>query len=309
MQAVWDTETPVPTQQSPQLALIMVPRQETDFTGSGGGGGGVGVSTASATGTDKGWVFPVNKPHAPDPRDNQALAVNTTDGTTVYEAAFAMVWVTDNSDAMNVNGAQAYASCNSCSAVAVAYQVVFVIDSDDSDDNVVAPQNLAGALNYECANCLTYGLARQVFITLDEPLSPAAMVKLGIVWARSRRTATPSKPVWCQSRTSNRSSTIHPRDHGDRRGRPAGNDPDDLRHVHATEHECRDVDHRRAVDDRAVDDRRTFRQRHDSGADHCGGDGRGDRARHRTVYGGYVCAGDRGEFGDQRTDRIQRPRH
>ncbi|WP_276026866.1 hypothetical protein [Mycolicibacterium litorale] len=186
LQAVWDTDSPMPTQQQPQLALIMVPRQETDFTGSSGS---AGVATAPApagaagTGPDAGWVFPVSKPLAPEPGDNQALAVNTTDGTTVYEAAFAMVYVTDNSDAMNVNEAQAYASCDSCSAVAVAYQVVFVIDSDATDDNIVAPQNLAGALNYECANCLTYALARQVFITLDEPLSEDAMKELDAVWA------------------------------------------------------------------------------------------------------------------------------
>ncbi|OBF53903.1 hypothetical protein A5778_10945 [Mycolicibacterium monacense] len=185
IQAVWDTDAPMPTQQAPQLALIMVPRQEVDYTGSSGSAGvsGGGAVAGSSTGADDGWVFPVNRPLAPEPGDNQALAVNTTDGTTVYEAAFAMVYVTDNSDAMNVNEAQAYASCDSCAAVAVAYQVVFVIDSDPADDNVVAPQNLAGALNYECANCLTYALARQVFITLDEPLSEEATKELDAVWA------------------------------------------------------------------------------------------------------------------------------
>ncbi|WP_231737304.1 hypothetical protein [Mycobacterium sp. IS-1742] len=186
LQAVWDTDVAMPTQQSPQLALIMVPRQETDYTGSSGSAGisgGGAVPAGSAAAPDDGWVFPVDRPLAPEPGDNQALAVNTTDGTAVYEAAFAMVYVTDNSDAMNVNEAQAYASCDSCAAVAVAYQVVFVIDSDPADDNVVAPQNLAGALNYECANCLTYALARQVFITLDEPLSEEATKELDAVWA------------------------------------------------------------------------------------------------------------------------------
>jgi putative peptide zinc metalloprotease protein len=144
------------------------------------GGGGV---VASPTTVDKGWVFPVSKPLAPGPGDNQALAVNTTDNTVDYEAAFAMVWITDGSDAMNINDAEAYASCNSCGAVAVAYQVVFVIDNDDTDNNVAAPQNLAGALNYDCVNCLTYALAQQLFVTLDEPLSPEAMAKLDELWA------------------------------------------------------------------------------------------------------------------------------
>lgn len=177
MQAVWDTSMPMPTKAQPQLALVLAP-QSTDADGSGAGA----VKTASAVPAD-GWVFPVDRPLAPEPGDTQALAINTRDGTAVYEAAFALVWVIDNTDAMNVNEAQAYASCTSCTAVAVAYQVVFVIDSDDADDNVVAPQNLAGALNYECANCLTYALARQLFVTLDEPLSDGAMRELDAVWS------------------------------------------------------------------------------------------------------------------------------
>jgi putative peptide zinc metalloprotease protein len=100
----------------------------------------------------------------------------------VYDAAFALVWA-DDGEAMNVNEAQAYASCENCAAVAVAYQVVFVISEDDAEDNVVAPQNLAGALNYECANCLTYSVARQLFVTLDRPLSDEARAELDAVWA------------------------------------------------------------------------------------------------------------------------------
>jgi putative peptide zinc metalloprotease protein len=72
---------------------------------------------------------------------------------------------------MNVNEAHAYASCDSCGAVAVAYQVVIVLDTEDTDDNVAVPQNLAGALNYDCVNCMTYALAQQLFITIDEPLT------------------------------------------------------------------------------------------------------------------------------------------
>jgi putative peptide zinc metalloprotease protein len=129
-------------------------------------------------------VFPVSKPLAPGPGDTQALAVNTTDNTVEYEAAFAMVWVDDSADAMNVNEAQAYASCDSCAAVAVAYQVVFVIESDETDNNVAAPENLAGALNYNCVNCLTYALAEQLFITLDRPLTDEEMARLDEVWAK-----------------------------------------------------------------------------------------------------------------------------
>ncbi|MGA5465904.1 M50 family metallopeptidase [Mycobacterium sp. NPDC050041] len=182
IQALWDTSTPPPTQSSPQLAVILVPKAAPTAVESNGGGGYI-ANPAAAQAADEGWVFPVDKPLAPDPGDNQALAVNTTDGTMEYEAAFAMVYV-EGSEAMNVNEAHAYASCNSCGAVAVAYQVVIVIDEDATDDNVAVPQNLAGALNYECVNCLTYALARQLFVTLDEPLSEDATAKIDAVWKR-----------------------------------------------------------------------------------------------------------------------------
>ena len=179
MQAVWDMRTPLPTKDSPQLAVILVPRTAS-ATGVGGGGGFVATPAASARAGD-GWVFPVDKPLAPEKGDNQALAVNTTDNTMVYDAAFAMVYVKD-SEAMNVNEAHAYASCDSCGAVAVAYQVVIVIDTDDTDDNVAVPQNLAGALNYDCVNCMTYALAQQLFITVDEPLSATQEAELRKIW-------------------------------------------------------------------------------------------------------------------------------
>jgi putative peptide zinc metalloprotease protein len=181
IEALWDTSAPPPTQSSPQLAVILVPKPAPTAVESNGGGGYIANPAARAA--DQGWVFPVDKPLAPDPGDNQALAVNTTDGTMEYEAAFAMVYV-EGSEALNVNEAHAYASCDSCGAVAVAYQVVLVIDEDATDDNVAVPQNLAGALNYECVNCMTYALARQLFVTLDEPLSEDATAKLDAVWER-----------------------------------------------------------------------------------------------------------------------------
>ena len=47
------------------------------------------------------WVFPFNKPLAPEAGDNQAMAVNTTDNTVRYDVAFALVWVEDDSPALN----------------------------------------------------------------------------------------------------------------------------------------------------------------------------------------------------------------
>ena len=204
MQAVWDTTEPMPTKASPQLALVLVPKDESDdrrpvlrnhrhpghHLDPGLGGRGRPRhrrcrSTQHHHDDDRGpgLGVPVREAAGAGARDNQALAVNTTDGTTEYEAAFALVWVTDE-DAMNVNEAQAYASCTSCAAVAVAFQVVFGLDTDETDDNVAAPQNLAGALNYNCVNCLTYALAQQLFVTLHGPLSDEAMAALDELWAQ-----------------------------------------------------------------------------------------------------------------------------
>lgn len=180
MQAVWDMRTPPPTKQSPQLAVILVPRPVAAPAVGGGGFRAAPSATVTAM-AKKGWVFPVDKPLKPEKGDTQALAVNTTDNTMVYDAALAMVYVED-SEAMNVNEAHAYASCNSCGAVAVAYQVVIVLDTDPTDDNVSAPQNLAGALNYDCVNCMTYALAQQLFITIDEPLTEQQKWELRKIW-------------------------------------------------------------------------------------------------------------------------------
>jgi putative peptide zinc metalloprotease protein len=43
--------------------------------------------------TEGDWVFPFDPPAPPGEGDNQALAVNTTDGSTVYDMAIAVVWV------------------------------------------------------------------------------------------------------------------------------------------------------------------------------------------------------------------------
>ena len=201
MWALWDNGTPLPTKDSPQLALVLIPKSQPELGFANGGfrPAATAESTIPLTITenqkDQGWVFPFDKPLAPEPGDNQALAVNYRSNTVVYEAAFAFVYATDGADAMNVNEAQAYASCYNCAAVAIAYQVVFVVDTpgaDDNDtdptkdtnDNVAVPQNLAGSLNYMCVNCMTYAYARQLFVTLDEPLSDTAMQELQALWEK-----------------------------------------------------------------------------------------------------------------------------
>jgi putative peptide zinc metalloprotease protein len=170
VQAVWDNKQELPTKAEPQLALVLQPKDPGQGTGSPGAEGEEPTA----------WVFPFDQPLSPEPGDNQALAVATEDGSVDYDVSLALVWVEDGEAALNTNEAYAFASCETCAAVAVAFQVVLVVE----DSDVVAPQNLAGAVNYDCVNCLTYALAQQLVVTLDGPLSEEARQQLDAVWAQ-----------------------------------------------------------------------------------------------------------------------------
>jgi putative peptide zinc metalloprotease protein len=141
--------------------------------------GGTGAATGDSTGAAaQPWVFPFNKPLAPEAGDNQAMAVNTNDNTIRYDVAFALVWVEDDSPALNTNEAYAFASCTNCAAVAIGFQIVLVT----GDNHVAVPQNISAAVNYDCVNCLTYALATQLFVTLDGPLSDAGRQQITALW-------------------------------------------------------------------------------------------------------------------------------
>jgi putative peptide zinc metalloprotease protein len=165
----WDQGERRPTRTHPQLALVLVPRGGTEAMSSATGHGGA---------TTRSWVFPFDKPLEPGTGDNQALAVNTTDDTVQYDVAFALVWVEDDSPALNTNEAYAFASCSHCAAVSVGFQVVLVT----GHNHVAVPQNISAAVNYDCVNCLTYALATQLFVTLDGPLSDASAKQLDALW-------------------------------------------------------------------------------------------------------------------------------
>src|SRR4051794_21152339 len=167
----WAAKDARPTREHPQLALVLVPRGG-DAPGASGSGSGTGTSSAPA------WVFPFDKPLSPGKGDNQSLAVNTADDTVHYDVAFALVWIDDDSPAMNKNEAYAFASCTNCAAVSIAFQVVLVT----GDNHVAVPQNISAAVNYECVNCLTCALATQLFVTLDGPLSEAGTKQLEALW-------------------------------------------------------------------------------------------------------------------------------
>ncbi len=196
---MWPDGAGRPTREHPGLAMVMVPR--ADQAGSTGTVAPEASSTAttpvdpttSPTSTEPSggdaapsWVFPFDQPLPPEPGDNQTLAVNTTDNTVVYDVAFALVWVDGDEPVTNTNEAYAFASCTNCAAVAVSFQVVLVV----GDADVVVPQNLAGALNYNCIQCLTYALATQLVVTLNGPLSDDGMTALNDVWSQIAQFAT-----------------------------------------------------------------------------------------------------------------------
>lgn len=165
--ALWPQDARKPTRAEPQLSMVLVPHTSS------------ATPTASDTTTPApSWVFPFDKPPAPEDGDNQALAVNTTDGSVVYDVAFALVWAEDGKDVLNTNEAYAFASCKDCAAIAVGFQVVLIV----GQANVVVPENLSAAANYNCIRCLTYALANQLVLTLDGPLSADGMAKLNALW-------------------------------------------------------------------------------------------------------------------------------
>jgi len=157
-ESVVATQTALGTEDQPKLALILLPRDGD---------------------SEPAWVFPFDRPDGPAEGDNQAMAVNTEDGSSLYDVAFALVWA-DGDDAQQRNEAYALASCRVCRTVAVGFQVVLIVGQAD----VVVPENIAAAVNYECVLCVTYALAKQLVLTLPNALSPDAMADLNQVWAQ-----------------------------------------------------------------------------------------------------------------------------
>jgi putative peptide zinc metalloprotease protein len=176
--AAFEKGEPLPTKDDPVLAMVLVPADN-------------GGTTASSTADilpdpdpgsgppDDTWVFPFDKPLPPAEGDNQALAVNKTDGSVTYDLAFALVWA-EGDEVLNVNEAHAYASCSDCVAVAVAFQVVLIMD----DAQVVVPQNLAVSANYDCYRCITAAIASQLVLSVTTEPGQEQLRALGEVWNR-----------------------------------------------------------------------------------------------------------------------------
>ncbi|KQQ90942.1 hypothetical protein ASF64_02055 [Arthrobacter sp. Leaf137] len=171
--ALWPAGATKPTRDNPQLSMVLVPVGEPD----GGAAGGPDAAVAPAAPS---WVFPFDRPAAPEADANQALAVNTTDGSVAYSVAFALVWAEDGAPVTTANEAYAFANCSGCAAVAVGFQVVLIVGQTD----VIVPENLSAAANYNCLDCLTYALASQLVLTLDGPLDGDSKQQLEALWAQ-----------------------------------------------------------------------------------------------------------------------------
>jgi putative peptide zinc metalloprotease protein len=138
-----------------------------------------------AAGTDTepaaaGWPFPFAPPREPQEGDNQIVVVNTDDGSTAFDVALALVWVTDGSPVEQRNEAWALAHCHGCQTVAVAFQVVLVVGYAQ----IVTPVNAAVAVNWECDTCTTHALAVQLVATLTREPSEQAKSQIADVWAQ-----------------------------------------------------------------------------------------------------------------------------
>jgi putative peptide zinc metalloprotease protein len=95
--------------------------------------------------------------------DTAAVAINTKDGFDIFRLAFQVRRATG--DVVDTsNGAVAYASCTDCQTVALAIQVLLISGYDSS---VVAPENVAIALNVDCVACETLASAYQFVLTTE----------------------------------------------------------------------------------------------------------------------------------------------
>ena len=99
---------------------------------------------------------------ANDTSTNAAVAVNTKDGSTVFDVAFAIRRVMGPVvDETNI--AYAYASCQQCTSVAIAFEIVLV----QGPVTTFTPQNAAVAINDQCTLCTTVAQAYQFVVTTD----------------------------------------------------------------------------------------------------------------------------------------------
>jgi putative peptide zinc metalloprotease protein len=120
------------------------------------------------------WPFPFDPPEAPRPGDNQAVAVNTHDNSTVLNIALDLLVLAGGGPVDETNEADALASCQACTTVAVAFQVILIVGYVDE----ITPENGAIAINYQCNTCTTAAFAYQIVASLPQTPSPELLQQL-----------------------------------------------------------------------------------------------------------------------------------
>jgi putative peptide zinc metalloprotease protein len=128
----------------------------------------------SATSVTRATAFPFILPAQPGKGGTQALAVGTKTGGVTYDLAYSLVTVTKGAPVTQTDSAYALADCQSCTTVAVAFQVVLVV----GESKTIAPINTAEALNDNCPACVTTAIADQIVVTLKAAPSQLLLAKL-----------------------------------------------------------------------------------------------------------------------------------
>jgi putative peptide zinc metalloprotease protein len=146
---------------------------------------GVDPPTPAAPGTDgdvrSAWPFPFDPPDAAEPGDNRAMAVNTIDGSMLWDFAVSLLLLDAGDPVLQANEAHAYASCSNCVTGAVAFQVILIVGEVVEE---IAPINAAVAANYRCEACYTFAFAYQIVATITEAPSPEIQRELELALQR-----------------------------------------------------------------------------------------------------------------------------
>jgi putative peptide zinc metalloprotease protein len=120
-----------------------------------------GSGSAAAIPPDLQALFSIDTGGGPA---NIVRVINQTDGKVRSEGRMQGKTIPGN-NIRPANQAFAYASCTNCQTYAVALQIVTYRQSA----NVVAPANVALAINYHCTGCNTVARALQYVIPTDDP--------------------------------------------------------------------------------------------------------------------------------------------
>jgi putative peptide zinc metalloprotease protein len=179
--------SPAPTGDTGLSSGAGAPGSTTTAAGGAGGGStgttgaptstgttGAPTSAGTPTQTADGAAFPFRLPSAPGPGGTQALAENTTNGGVTYDVAYSLVTISGGAPVTNTNSAYALAHCQSCTTVAVSFQVILIV----GHSKYIAPINAAGSLNYDCPACTTTAIADQLVITLKSQPPAVLLAKL-----------------------------------------------------------------------------------------------------------------------------------